>query len=155
MPEQERSFMLSDQAQNGIRLLVCGGRDFNDTGLAHRALSRIHDEFHIKLLIHGDAHGADRICGAWARASGIPVLPYPADWDDLSHPDALIKCRKDGTPYDARAGIRRNGWMLEEGRPHMLLALPGGTGTADMTRKAFHAGIKIIKPSHSPQLELI
>lgn len=31
-------------------------------------------------VIHGDAEGADRICGSVARAYGMQVLPMPADW---------------------------------------------------------------------------
>jgi hypothetical protein len=34
-------------------------------------------------------------------------------------------------------------WMLEQGKPEVVVAFPGGTGTADMIRKAHAAGIPI------------
>jgi hypothetical protein len=35
--------------------------------------------------------------------------------------------------------------MLEEGKPDVVVALPGGRGTADMVRRAKDAGVKVIE----------
>ena len=40
------------------------------------------------------------------------------------------------------AGHIRNQQMLDEGRPHLVVAFPGGRGTADMVRRARAAGIE-------------
>lgn len=36
--------------------------------------------------------------------------------------------------------------MLEEGRPHGVIALPGGGGTADVVRRARAAGLPVWQP---------
>jgi len=36
--------------------------------------------------------------------------------------------------------------MLKDGRPDIVLAFPGGTGTADMMRRARAAGVRVVEP---------
>src|SRR5262249_48090233 len=55
------------------------------------------------------------------------------------HPPALLKAQ-----YGRSAGPRRNSEMLLKG-PEMLLAFPGGKGTADMVDKAERYGLEILK----------
>src|SRR5262249_62369122 len=43
-------------------------------------------------------------------------------------------------------GSKRNQQMLEEGKPDLVLAFPGGRGTADMVRRAQEAGIRGVCP---------
>lgn len=114
-----------------MRLLVCGGRDFSD----HDAMNKTLDEWHfdgldpVEVLIHGAAPGADRLAYGWANARGVPALAYPADW----------------TRHGRAAGPIRNQQMLEEGRPDLVIAFPGGRGTADMVRRAKDAGIVVVE----------
>lgn len=110
-----------------MRLLVCGGRDFSDKRRAYAVLDRLHREHGIDVVIEGDARGADRIAGYWARRNRIDNLKFPANWDS----------------YGKLAGIMRNRQMLEEGKPDMVLAFPGGTGTANMVSIARRAGLPI------------
>ena len=63
-----------------MRVLITGGRNFDDRDLMWSSLDRLHAEHHFTLLIHGDAKGADRLAGAWAEERGIEVLACPADW---------------------------------------------------------------------------
>ena len=35
--------------------------------------------------------------------------------------------------------------MLDEGKPDLVIAFPGGRGTADMVRKANRAGVKVVE----------
>jgi ABC-type sugar transport system substrate-binding protein len=35
--------------------------------------------------------------------------------------------------------------MLDEGKPDIVVAFPGGTGTADMVRRARKAGVVVIE----------
>ena len=37
--------------------------------------------------------------------------------------------------------------MLDEGKPDLVIAFPGGKGTADMARRAREAGIEVIEVS--------
>lgn len=109
------------------RVLVCGGRDFDDFGSLNRELHR-HD---VSVVIHGNARGADWLADRWARANAVDRLAFPADWET----------------HGRAAGPKRNQRMLDEGRPDLVIAFPGGRGTADMVRRARKAGVKVIEVS--------
>lgn len=110
-----------------MNVLVCGGRDYADARALAEALDALHRETSITRLIHGAARGADALAAAWARSRGIPALAFPADW------------RRDGRA----AGFVRNARMLREGRPDLVVAFPGGKGTAHMVKLARDAGIPV------------
>jgi hypothetical protein len=117
------------EKQMTVRLLVCGGRAFVDRDAAFIAIDRVRAERGIALVIHGAARGADTLGGEWGEARGVPVLVFPADWEGLGR----------------AAGPIRNQRMLDEGRPDLVLALPGGRGTADMVLRATLAGVEVIE----------
>jgi hypothetical protein len=128
-----------------MRVLVCGGRDFSDQDVVFSALDRLHQATPITVLIHGASKGADARASAWAKARNVLVNSYPASWQDISHPDALIKYTSSGRAYDGRAGFRRNQVMLDRGRPEFIVAFPGGSGTRDMVKRAKAAGLRIMR----------
>ncbi len=107
-------------------ILVCGGRDFTDAVAVGRALGR-YDSANPPRLVHGDARGADRIAADIATDCQWQVVAYPADWERLG----------------PAAGPIRNRAMIEQEHPDVVLAFPGGRGTADMVRKAEAAGIPV------------
>jgi hypothetical protein len=120
-------------------LLVCGGRDFDSVGDAHRMLNALHELRPITLIIHGNATGADSIAASWAKNLGIKTLAFPADW----------------YRYGKRAGPIRNKQMLDEGKPTAVLAFPGGRGTLNMVEQARAVGVTVIEapPHESPAPE--
>lgn len=107
-----------------MRLLVSGGREFDDYEFIVNHLTRLHNSRSVTELIHGTARGVDTICGYWAEEMEIPVTPMPAKWRD------------ENGKYDPRAGHKRNQQMLNECKPDALFAFPGGKGTADMVTRA-------------------
>lgn len=111
-----------------MRILVCGGRDFTDTKYAYKVLDQLYDQFLFDVVVEGDAQGADRIAGFWARKHKIDNLKFPADWKK----------------YGKAAGPIRNQQMLDEGKPDLVIAFPGGGGTADMIERAEKAGVEVI-----------
>jgi hypothetical protein len=119
-----------------MRVIVCGGRDYWDKQAIFEALDRLHQTRGIDCVIHGAAKGADYLASQWAAARGVPCETYPADWDDINHPDAVIRSRKNGKPYNAKAGPIRNQKMIDTGKPDGVVAFPGDKGTADMIRRA-------------------
>lgn len=128
-----------------MRLLVCGGRDYVNTVMVYRTLDALHRRTPVTEFIQGGAKGADRIAKEWAMTK-VEIIRWEckAAWLDLSHPDAVIKVRADGTKYDAKAGHRRNARMLEW-KPDLVVAFPGGGGTADMVRQARAANVQVIE----------
>jgi hypothetical protein len=110
-----------------MKVLVCGGRDYADARALDEALDALHRETAITRLIHGAARGADSLAAAWAKSRCIPELAFPADW------------KRDGKA----AGFVRNARMLREGRPALVVAFPGGKGTAHMVKLARDAGVPV------------
>lgn len=125
-----------------MRVLVCGGRDFEDFDfisayLGNRLIdyygwhpdpepygSWYWDNLHI---IEGGAQGADAGARIWARANYVDLIEFPADWKR----------------HGKRAGYLRNVQMLEEGKPDLVIAFPGGKGTAMMVKLARDAGVPV------------
>jgi hypothetical protein len=111
-----------------MRVLVCGGRDYSDRNFMDHYL-RLFDRNRgpIKLIISGEARGADTLAKEWAVGCGCPYLGFPADWDK----------------HGKAAGPIRNQQMLDEGKPDVVIAFKGGRGTADMISRAERAGIPV------------
>lgn len=101
-----------------LRVLVTGGRDYTNRTLVFNTLSNMAND--IKILAQGGARGADALAKEWAIQNGKSWITYPAYW------------KKHGKS----AGIIRNLWMLEEFKPDLVLAFPGGRGTAHMVAAA-------------------
>lgn len=110
-----------------MRLLVCGGRNYSNVERIAQVLGDAHLERQITVLIEGGARGADRLCREWALAHDITVQTFHADWK----------------AFGTYAGPERNQRMLDQGRPDLLIAFPGGHGTLNMTSKARKAGVPV------------
>lgn len=111
------------------RVVVTGPRDEKDKEFVWSAL----DEFDqsemgpITELGQGEARGVDRFAKEWAEARGVPMKPYPADWDQ----------------HDEAAGAIRNGEMLDDFQPDYVLVFPrGGPGTTDCAKQARKKGFE-------------
>lgn len=130
-----------------MRVLVCGGRDYDDRDHIWNTLTDLDAERGpFTIVIHGCATGADNEAMLWAQAMpGRKHAPFRAAWSDLTQPNARIKVRWDGSRYDAMAGFRRNQRMIDEGKPDLGIAFPGGKGTADMVARLHKASIEVIE----------
>ncbi len=105
---------------------VCGGRDFADVAAAHKAL-RKHTQGG-DVIVHGDAWGADKLAEGWAEYHGHSVIRVPALWKR----------------HGRGAGPMRNA-VIASLPLAMLIAFPGGVGTADMVARARKAGIEVVE----------
>jgi len=129
-----------------MRVLICGGRNYADREAIWSELDKLLAEHQKLTVIQGKATGADHLAREWTHLHPeVKLVDEPARWNDLSHPDAVIRTRADGTRYDAKAGPRRNAKMLREYKPEIVLAFPGQAGTQDMISKAKRAGVKVVK----------
>lgn len=113
----------------GLKVLVCGGREFNDANFIFAELDRLHAHFHFVTVIEGDARGVDRIAGEWARARGLTLIEFPADWVNEGRHAALI----------------RNERMVRDAKPDLVIAFPGGQGTSHTCWHAARSGIDVIR----------
>lgn len=83
----------------------------------------------IRRVIQGGANGADLLARRWSEYKGIECLTFHAKW----------------SRHGPSAGPIRNQQMIDEGKPDLVVAFPGGRGTADMVRRARIAGIRVIE----------
>ncbi len=114
-----------------MRVLVTGGRAYGDADRVFAVLDKLHHDACIDVIIEGGAKGADNCAAGWAIARSVPTERFEAAWEN----------------HGSFAGPMRNTRMLTEGKPDLVIAFPGGRGTADMVRKARKAGVDVVEIS--------
>lgn len=112
------------------RIIVCGGRDFNNLAQLEHVLAIVHARRGIACIIEGGANGADRMARNWAEKCKIPVETFEAKWNEQGR----------------RAGPVRNTLMLEQGKPDAVIAFLGGAGTKNMVEQARAARVPVMTP---------
>lgn len=115
-----------------IRLLACGDRHWANYDAIVKCLRHLSEFYNgIAVVIEGEADGADRLSRRAAEELGIPVEPYPADWQR----------------YGRAAGPIRNQKQLDDGKPDVAVVfhrdLAQSKGTADMVRRLRKAELPI------------
>jgi hypothetical protein len=113
-----------------MKILVTGGRDYNDLQTLYIALDKIKDKYGVTELVNGGCVGADRLSSRWAAQRGVIFHEVLADWDK----------------HGKSAGPKRNAKMLRDHHDiEIVVAFNGGIGTSDMLGKARLANKKVIK----------
>jgi len=112
-------------------VLVCGGRRYSDRHKVYRVLDSMRD--HIDWVVHGGATGADSFADDWAHERGKFVAKFPIygeTWNQYGYP----------------AGPIRNEAMFKM-RPDLVIAFPGGKGTANAIRLAerYKVGVREVE----------
>lgn len=124
-----------------MKVIIAGGRDFNNVTVMATTLNNLQDVDHVieieKLtLICGMARGADLTAYKLFREVGLPIKMYPADWDK----------------YGKQAGFIRNTQMADVA--DMLIAFWDGEsrGTAHMinTMKQQHKSVFVFNYEGTP-----
>lgn len=105
-------------------VLVCGGRKYNDEAHVFEVLDQMHAHYGELVILNGGAGGADSCAHGWAIKREQHHLKMMAQWKR----------------FDKAAGPIRNSAMLAL-RPDLVIAFPGGPGTADMLKQARAAGV--------------
>jgi hypothetical protein len=126
-----------------MRVLVCGGREFGKVGVGYtlpgdlvdprEELAQAERRFVFKTLdrelkselptltmCQGGATGGDQCGYEWAIDNSVPCATYPADW----------------SRFGKAAGSN-------DFKPELVIAFPGGAGTAHMVRIAKKAGVEV------------
>jgi hypothetical protein len=112
-----------------MRVIVCGGRKYDDRETVYRALDLIWQQapMDTMMVIQGGATGADALARDWCVMRAVEYVNVPANWDS----------------FGLKAGPLRNQKMVSKYKPALVLAFPGGKGTADMVRRAEEAGVAV------------
>jgi hypothetical protein len=112
-----------------MRVLICGGRHYENGDAVHHELIRFNSQHAISVIIHGGVSGPGPAAEAWARQSGVAVVRYPPNWER----------------FGKKAERLRNDFMLTDSRSDCVIAFPGGDDTADLVAKATAAGIQVLR----------
>ena len=119
-----------------MRVLVCGGRNYQDRDRVFSELDWLDQEYDFYVVVHGacrdrngNLRGADRWAEEWAKARERTYWGHPAEWET----------------WGREAGPRRNFSMLRHTNPDLVIAFPGGKGTADMIAQARITGVDVIE----------
>jgi len=75
-----------------MKVIVAGGRNFNDYALMTERLNYLLSNQSEIIIVSGLAKGADSLALRYAKEKGYPVISCPANWDK----------------YGKSAGYRRN-----------------------------------------------
>lgn len=116
------------------RVIVCGSRDpWRKLGVSRGwVCERLYEAFDVRsrndtVIVHGGAPGVDTIASEAAETWGLKTEPHRAETERYGSPAAFHI---------------RNQAMADAGAD-LLVAFPGGNGTADMVRRARKAGIHV------------
>jgi UDP-N-acetylmuramoylalanine-D-glutamate ligase len=109
-----------------MRVLICGGREYDNWIVFKQEVNKVCGHTR-PVIISGGAKGADFLARIYAKCYSLDYEEYPANWKK----------------YGNRAGPIRNQQMLDEGKPDLVIAFPGGRGTKDMISRARNAGVEI------------
>lgn len=132
-----------------LRLIFCGDRNYKDSSLIRVAVMVLKEKFSTFTMIEGEADGADTLSRREAELSSIPYKSFFAHWDhhyehtEKCEPNAFTTCRRPlcikgqcGKMIGRAAGPIRNHEMLDEGKPHGVVAfhedIMSSRGTAHM-----------------------
>lgn len=113
---------------NEFTVLVCGGRKYANANRVNEILTQLHERFNFTHLVEGGATGADTLSRHWAKRNMVPVSTVRPDWG----------------LHGAKAGPLRNKKMLSDYKPVLVIAFPGGVGTANMVALADKVGTQVI-----------
>ncbi len=110
-----------------MRILVCGGRAYENYEHVQRVLDGLLQQHPKFTLVEGGAHGADTLARTWAQNRNLTFETYIANW------------QRDGRA----AGPIRNELMLSTGID-LVVAFPGGRGTNHMVSIAQRDGVPVL-----------
>jgi hypothetical protein len=111
-----------------MRVLVCGGRDFDNEAWIYDALNKVYAKYgdNLEIITGACPEGADNIAEKWAKEMQVDYRGLPAKW----------------TKQGRSAGPIRNKRMRDTTQPDACIAFPGGNGTKGMIALMREIGIE-------------
>jgi hypothetical protein len=113
---------------NTLRIIVCGGRDFNDRSMLSYVLWHVHERRGLAEVICGGQRGAEQMASRWAFEHDVRRIEVRAEW------------RKYGS---ANALMIRNRQMFDL-KPHGLVAFPDGANARTVVQSARERGVPVL-----------
>lgn len=112
-----------------MRLIVAGSRDITYYTAVKAAIEAwVQQHGYPDVLLCGMCRGVDSLARTWAINTGIPVVEFPADWEQYKKAAGPIRNRVMAENADALLAIRKTG----ESR-----------GTDNMIKTALERGLQV------------
>jgi hypothetical protein len=139
-----------------MKLLVCGGREYGSHDGEIETLNRMLDMLvgAGDTIIQGGAFGADDLAWRWWKRHASAVLMVEF-WIDGGYGNRHQTERFDQTraryvrcgawSEGKHMGMARNRRQLDDSGADIVLAFPGGTGTAGMVQYARRQGVTVLR----------
>jgi hypothetical protein len=130
-----------------VKCIVAGSRGYDDYAFFSKVIFD-HIERFFKgrslIFISGKAKtGADAMIIRFCKEHGFPWAEFPADWDDVKAPGAVVRPNKiTGKPYNIVAGHQRNRQMAIAGTDLLSFFDGSSKGTLNMIATAKECGIE-------------
>ena len=100
-----------------MRVIIAGSRSIIDPQLVAAAVES--SGFDITNVISGGAHGVDRLGEDWARAHGVSLTVFSADWKMHGKAAGPIRNEEMARHADALIAVRQGG-ESSRGTTHMI-----------------------------------
>lgn len=119
---------MADDARPAVVLAIVGSRHYSN-GPAFSAIMEAWIVQHGRpdAVVSGGAGGVDTLAAGWARAAGVPLKVFPANW----------------AAYGRAAGPRRNAQIVAAATHVLALPSRAGRGTQNTIRQAEAAGLPV------------
>jgi predicted polyphosphate/ATP-dependent NAD kinase len=114
-------------------VIITGGRNYRDFARVSQILSKLN----LDLLIHGGCpSGVDRFGEDFAKEFGKDSKVFEADWEAFG---------KFAGPKRNKEMMAFGKEMVEKGHKVVVIAFPGGNGTANAIENAKKLGLKVFR----------
>lgn len=115
-------------------ILICGGRDYDDSNTVNETLRKVLANYEPEkvVIVTGGAIGADTLAMQWAIKNEIKYLTVPPRWSVNGRAAAFLR-------NEEMASILPQGTLV--------VAFPGGKGTAHMISMANTRGFEVLQVS--------
>jgi len=94
-----------------MKLIIAGSRSITSYDTVKRAIieSGLWAKHKKSIeVVSGKADGVDTLGEEFAKKNGLQIHSFPAKWDDIEAPGAVVRTRRDGKKFNLLAGIWRN-----------------------------------------------
>ena len=100
-----------------MKLIVAGSRSIASSIVVFRAIDRVRKIIDVTEIVSGAAKGVDSLGEAYAKANGLAVHVFPADWDQYGKRAGFIRNETMGVYADALLAVHDG---VSKGTIHMI-----------------------------------
>ena len=111
-----------------VKAMLACGKHFADADFIVASLARARIDHDIATIVHGGHQANGATIETWCREHDVHIVRYPAN--RLKH--------------GRRAEDIRNSFMLQDSRPDLVIALPGGASTRSLINRAIAQGVPVL-----------